>query len=68
MGKNKVSYVRTDDNKIINEKCIKWVKKMNDCLEVCVRSNGCKERINTHHICKAHSPESYNKLNKHFDD
>ena len=26
------SYVRTDNNKIINERCIVWVKKMNDCL------------------------------------
>ena len=24
---NKISYLKTDDNKIINEKCIRWVKK-----------------------------------------
>ena len=26
------SYLKTDDNKLINEKCITWVKKMNECL------------------------------------
>ena len=28
MENNNVSYLRTDDNKIINESCIRWVKKM----------------------------------------
>ena len=27
MHSNQVSYIKTDDNKIINEKCITWVKK-----------------------------------------
>ena len=27
MENNNVSYLRTDDNKIINESCIRWVKK-----------------------------------------
>jgi hypothetical protein len=26
MENNKTLYVKTDDNKIINEKCIRWVK------------------------------------------
>jgi len=60
-------FLKADDNKIINENCIKWVKKMNDCLEVCTRSIGCD--INggtTHSICKLKNSDSYNKLNKHF--
>ena len=65
MEKN--SYIKTDDNKVINEKCIRWVKKMNDCLEVCTKSNGCSaENGNTHKICKLNSLDSYNKLNKLF--
>ena len=35
------TYIKTDDNKIINEKCIRWVKKMGDCLEVCTKMDGC---------------------------
>ena len=61
------SYIKTDDNKIINEQCIRWVKKMNDCLEVCVKSIGCDVINGTHRICKVNNPESYNNLNRHFE-
>jgi hypothetical protein len=67
-----VAYIKTDDNKIINEKCIRWVRKMSDCLEVCTRSNGCEMSVfsdskDTHKICKKTSSESYDKLNKYFE-
>jgi hypothetical protein len=66
MEKNNTSYIKTDENIFINEKCIKWVKKMSDCLEVCTKSNGCIANENTHTICKINNPHSYNKLNKFF--
>jgi hypothetical protein len=62
------TYLKTDDNKIINEKYIRWVKKMSECLEVCTKSDGCVEgTVNTHKICKLNNPYSYNKLNQHFE-
>jgi hypothetical protein len=62
------TYIKTDNNRIINERCITWIKKMNDCLEVCVKTDGCSIRSgDTHRICKFNSPDSYNKLNKHFE-
>ena len=69
MENNKTTYLKTDDNKIINEKYIKWVKKMSDCLEVCVKSTGCNinDGSTTHKICKINNLHSYNKLNKFFD-
>jgi hypothetical protein len=67
MMKSKNSYLRTDDDKIINERCITWVKKMNECLEVCTISTGCVLKMNTHTICKTNSPSSYEKLNKNFN-
>jgi hypothetical protein len=68
MENNRVTYIKTDDNKVINERCIRWVKKMNDCLEVCVKSNGCGggDYQDVHTICKSNSPSSYNKLNNLF--
>ena len=61
-------YIKTDDNKIINEKCIKWVQKMSECMEVCTKSNGCTANSgNTHKVCKINNLDSYNKLNKHFE-
>jgi hypothetical protein len=68
MENNKTLYLKTDDNIIVNEKCIKWVKKMSDCLEVCIKSTGCNvNNENTHKICKINNMDSYNKLNKHFE-
>ena len=63
---NNQTYIKTDNNKIINEKCIKWVQKMGECLDVCTKSNGCYVR-DTHKICKLNNVDSYNKLNKYFE-
>ena len=66
--KKTTTYIKTDDNNIVNEQCIKWVKKMNDCLYVCTKSTGCHIHSgDTHKICKPNNIESYNKLNKYFE-
>ena len=67
MKNNKVTYIKTDDNKIINEKCIKWVKKMDECLEICTKSDGCMINKDTHKLCKLYNLDSYQKLNKYFE-
>jgi hypothetical protein len=59
-------YLKTDDNKIVNEKYIRWVEKMNECFRVCTKSDGCSS-YNTHKICKMNSQDSYASLNKHFE-
>jgi len=61
----KVTYIKTDDNKILNENCIKWVKKIDECLEICTKGNGCYIG-DTHKICKINNPDSYEKLNRNF--
>jgi hypothetical protein len=61
-----MEYIKADGNKIINEKCIRWVKKMNECLVVCTKANGCTSD-ETHKICKLNNLDSYNKLNKNFE-
>jgi hypothetical protein len=68
MENNNVSYLRTDNNKIINETCIRWVEKMDNCLYVCSKMTGCNiKNGDTHKICKINNLDSYNKLNKHFE-
>ena len=65
--KKQVSYIKADDNKIINETAILWIKKMDECLEVCTKSTGCNIQTgDTHKICKLTTPHSYNKLNSWF--
>ena len=65
--KNRTAYIKTDDNKVINEKCIRWVKKMGDCMEVCTKLNGCASKIDTHRVCKLYNLDSYNRLDKLFE-
>lgn len=65
----KETFIRADDNRIINEKCIKWIKKMDECLLICTKSTGCaanKSSADTHTICKSSNPTSYETLNKFF--
>ena len=71
---DKVSFLKTDDNKIINVTCIRWVKKMNECLEICLKTNGCNSNIyddsqknGTHRICKINNLNDYNRVNKYFE-
>jgi hypothetical protein len=63
---SKIRYIKTDNNTILNEQCIKWVKKRNECLEVCMKGNGCYIG-DTHTICKSMNDTAYNMLNKHFE-
>ena len=67
MENNTTGYLKTDNNKVINEKSIVWIQKINDCLEVCTKSDGCVPKKTTHRICKLYTPDSYNKLNSLFD-
>ena len=64
---NNMNYIKTDDNKIINEQHIRWVKKMNECLQVCTITVGCSNS-QLHNICKINSSSSYSKLNKYFEE
>lgn len=60
-------YIKTDNNTLINESWIRWVKKYNECLEVCTKIHGCDTGKDTHKICKDNSKDSYNKLNAFFE-
>jgi len=67
MENNVISYIKTDQNRIINETSIRWVKKMGECLEVCNKSTGCNVKNGgTHKICRFNNPDSYEKLNRFF--
>lgn len=60
-------FIKADDNKVINAKAIVWIQKMDDCLEVCSKINGCELEKGTNKICKFNTPDSYNKLNGLFE-
>jgi hypothetical protein len=59
----KKTYLKADNNKIINEKCIVWVKKIDDCFDVCTKSTDCSvSNRDTHITCKLYCLD-----NKHFE-
>ena len=68
MKSHKDQYIKTDKNEVINETCIRWIRKMDECLFICNKSNGCYYSSEMFKICKINNPESYAKLNKHFEN
>jgi hypothetical protein len=70
MESNTNTYIKTDDNILINEKTIRWMRKMDDCIQICNRKKGCfsnPDMNDKHKVCKYKSPESYDKLNALFE-
>lgn len=67
MENNTNSYIKTDNNILVNKKTIRWIKKIGDCLELCSKQSGCEMGKDTQKICKFHTPDSYNKLNVLFE-
>ena len=63
---NNIIFIKADNNKIINEKCIVWVKKIDECLYVCTKTFGCSTE-DTHKICKLNNADSYHKLDRNFE-
>ena len=63
-----LTFLKTDDNKVLNERHIRWIQKIGECMEVCTRSDGCNVNSNsTNRVCKEYNPTSYEKLNKYFE-
>jgi len=61
MDNKQSKYIQIDHKTFINKIHIKWVEQMNDCMEVCVRGDGCRVG-ETHRICKLANPVNYQKL------
>lgn len=58
-------FVKTDGDKIVSVKHIQWIKKMDECMELCTTSKMCFTRgpfKNTHSVCKSVNPRSYKQL------
>ncbi len=62
------TYIKADNNILINEKCISWVAQMDECLIICTKKDGCdiRDKRTTHKICKINNPDSYDKFMPNF--
>ena len=65
-----INYIHVDGNKIVNKIHIRWIKKVEECMYICVKSNGYDDSSmiheNTHKACKNVSRDTYNRLNSKF--
>ena len=67
MEENQNTFIKADDNRVINQKFIRWIQKIDQCLEICTKHDGCQIGNGTSRLCKLNNPDSYDKLNKYFE-
>lgn len=66
---NKCNFIKINENTIINENYIQWMKQIGDCIYMCNKVYGCDEGTlyGTHKVCKGgDNHKSYVKIEKHF--
>jgi hypothetical protein len=61
-------FIVADDDTIISRKSIIWIKRIEECMYICTKSNGCNSsNLNdTHKVCRINNPTSYNTINNQF--
>lgn len=63
---NLPTFIKADKDTIINIVCIRWVKKLDQCLYICSKNSGCSQS-ETLSVCKNINPDSYLYLHKLFE-
>lgn len=65
-------FVRLEKDVVLRESAIRWMKKMEECLYICSKSDGChidqSSQNSTHRVCKSTNPTSYDRLIRHFNN
>ena len=59
-------FVKASDNTLISVKHIRWVKKIDRCLEICSKPHGCIIGQDTHQVCQYNNPDAYAWLGQYF--
>jgi hypothetical protein len=63
MDNIKAEYIKTEENKYVNLKFIRWIHQTNECYKICSKTDGCSSN-QTHRVCKFDNPTSYNKIDE----
>lgn len=69
---NNENFIKVDGDRILNVNFIRWIKKTDECFNICSRMDGCYSSentisINTHSVCKSTNSESYHKILKLYN-
>jgi len=64
---NNENFIKVDGDRILNVNFIRWIKKTDECFNICSRMDGCYSSdksifINTHSVCKSTNSESHHKI------
>ena len=62
---NNKNFIKADNNVLVNKKCIRWMKKMDECILICTKPVGCSS-ADALKVCKINNSISYDLLNKQF--
>ena len=68
MELNTNNFIKADNNIIIHKNAIRWIKKLDECLAICTRSDGCSYKdTSSHKVCKINNQQSYFELLQYFE-
>lgn len=59
-------YIKVSNDKLINQNAITWIRRIEECMYICTRSDGCDLVKSTHKICKFDNPTGYNRVDNLF--
>ena len=57
------TYIKVTNDKLINQQSITWIRRIEECIYICAKSDGCDLEKSTH---KIDNPSGYNRVNKLF--
>lgn len=60
------SYIKVTNDKLINQQSITWIRRIEECMYICTRTDGCDLEKTSHKICKFDNPSGYNRVNRLF--
>jgi hypothetical protein len=63
------NFIKVDNNTLINENYVQWMKKVDECIYICNKVYGCQEETcyGAHKVCKVNNIDNYNELVKKFN-
>ena len=59
-------YIKVTNDKLINQNAITWIRRIEECMHICTRTDGCDVEKTSHKICKYDNPTGYNRVNTLF--
>ena len=63
---NKPTFIISDSGIAINPNFIRWIKQVDNCMEICTRFDGCMVGTNTIQVCENVNKINFDKIHSDF--